>query len=63
MIRILPLVVLLGIASSLQARGTGDLGVLIERASSSVQIVETSTNTSLARVAGLGDLSHASVVY
>ncbi len=50
-------------AFSLQARGTGDLGVLIERASSSVQIVETSTNTSLARVDGLGDLSHASVVY
>ncbi len=45
------------------ARGTGDLGVLIERASSSVQIVETSTNTSLGRVGELGDLSHASAVY
>ncbi len=48
---------------SLQARGTGDLGVLIERASSSVQIIETSSNTSLGRVDELGDLSHASVVY
>jgi protein NirF len=45
------------------ARGTGDLGIVIERASGSVQIVETSTNTSLGRVEGLGDLSHASAVY
>ncbi|MDJ0776804.1 MAG: cytochrome D1 domain-containing protein [Gammaproteobacteria bacterium] len=61
--RCLLFVALLISASTLQARGTGDLGVLIERASSSVQIVETSNNTSLKRVAGLGDLSHASVVY
>jgi protein NirF len=46
-----------------QARGTGDLGVIIERADSSVQIVETSSNTSIGRVKGLGDLSHASIVY
>jgi protein NirF len=46
-----------------QSRGTGDMGVLIERASSSLQIIETSGNTSVNRVAGLGDLSHASVVY
>ncbi len=39
------------------------MGVLIERTSGSVQIIETSGNTSLDRVAGLGDLSHASVVY
>ena len=45
------------------ARGTGDLGLFIERASSSVQIVETSGNTSIASVGELGDLSHASVVY
>jgi len=44
-------------------RGTGDLGVIIERASGSVQIVETSRRTRLAQVSGLGDLSHASVVY
>lgn len=46
-----------------QLRGTGDLGVVIERAAGSVQIVEHSGNTSLARVEGLGDLSHASVVF
>ncbi|WP_298213162.1 cytochrome D1 domain-containing protein [Acidovorax sp.] len=43
--------------------GTGDLGVVIERANGSVLIVNTSQHRTLARVAGLGDLSHASVVF
>ena len=45
------------------ARGTGDLGIVIERASSSVQVIETTGNSSLGRIEGLGDLSHASAVY
>src|SRR3989304_10332922 len=44
-------------------RGTGDLGIIIERASGSVQVVETTHHTRLARVPGLGDLSHASAGY
>jgi len=56
------LLALLG-SSAVAARGTGDLGLFIERASSSVQIIETSGNTSIGRIEGLGDLSHASVVY
>ncbi|MFN0315182.1 MAG: cytochrome D1 domain-containing protein, partial [Burkholderiales bacterium] len=44
-------------------RGTGDLGLVIERALGRVQIVETTHSTSLARIEGFGDLSHASVVY
>jgi protein NirF len=44
-------------------RGSGDLGVVIERATGSVLVVETTTNTTLGRVEGLGDLSHASVVF
>jgi len=44
-------------------RGTGDLGVVIERATGSVQLVETTNGTSLARIEGLGDLSHATVVF
>jgi len=44
-------------------RGTGDLGVIIERASGSVQIVDTTARSSLFRVEGLGDLSHATVVF
>lgn len=56
-----PLLLLL--ASSASARGTGDLGIVIERASGSVLIIETSDNTLLGRVEGLGDLSHATAVY
>jgi protein NirF len=44
-------------------RGTGDLGVIIERATGSVQIVDTSRRVAIASVQGLGDLSHASLVY
>jgi protein NirF len=44
-------------------RGTGDLGVVIERAVGRVQIVDTTARASLATIGGLGDLSHASVVF
>jgi protein NirF len=44
-------------------RGTGDLGVIIERASGRVQLVDTSARAAFGSVPGLGDLSHASVVY
>jgi protein NirF len=50
-------------SSNAFSRATGDMGVLIERATSSIQIVETSNNTPIGRVEGLGDLSHATVVY
>lgn len=45
------------------AGGTGDLGIVIERANGSVQVIETSNNSSLGSIDGLGDLSHASAVY
>jgi protein NirF len=44
-------------------RATGDLGVVIEREAGRVQVVDTTHRTSLATIAGLGDLSHASVVF
>ncbi len=44
-------------------RGTGDLGVIVERATGSVQIIDTTHLVALASVQGLGDLSHASLVY
>jgi protein NirF len=44
-------------------RGTGDLGVIIERATGSVLIVETTGRSILKRVEGLGDLSHASISF
>ncbi len=46
-----------------QFRGTGDLGVVIERAAGRVQVIDTTARTSLATIDGLGDLSHASVVF
>ncbi|MBB5018143.1 protein NirF [Chitinivorax tropicus] len=44
-------------------RGTGDLGVVIERADGAVQIIEQQSRRSLATIQGMGDLSHASVVF
>jgi len=44
-------------------RGTGDMGVIIERAAGNLVVVETTSNTILSRVPGLGDTSHASVVF
>ena len=44
-------------------RGTGDLGLVIERASGHVTLVNTSSREPYARIGELGDLSHASVVY
>ena len=51
------------IAGEATIRGSGDLGVIIERASGSVQIIETTNRTKLFSIDGLGDLSHASVVF
>lgn len=50
-------------AAPASLRGTGDLGVVIERASGSALVVETTRRTILHRVEGLGDLSHASCVF
>lgn len=44
-------------------RGTGDLGLVIERRDGSILVVEHSTATVLGRVTGLGDLSHAAAVF
>lgn len=49
--------------SNVPLRGTGDLGVVIERATGSIDVVETSGRSLLGKVTGLGDLSHASVNY
>ena len=44
-------------------RGTGDLGIAVERARGSLQWLDTSKLSSLGRIEGLGDLSHASAVF
>lgn len=46
-----------------ELRGTGDLGIIIEREPAAVQIINTTQHKSLSRITELGDLSHASVVY
>ncbi|MBK8335913.1 MAG: protein nirF [Sterolibacteriaceae bacterium] len=51
------------VATPVPPRGTGDLGIVIERAAGRVQVVDTTHRTRLASVDGLGDLSHASAVY
>ena len=63
MMHLLLLSATLLVSQVVNARGTGDLGIVIERASGSLQIIETSTNSSLGRVEGLGNLSHASAVF
>ena len=61
-----PAATLLGGCAAISAgagTGTGDLGVVIERARGTLALVNTSSRTLLAEIAGLGDLSHASVVF
>lgn len=60
---LLSLALLAGCAATPQLRGTGDLGLVIERASGHLTLVDTSKRAPYARIAGLGDLSHASAVY
>ncbi len=50
-------------AEAPQLRGTGDLGIIVERATGSLLIVDTSQRRTITRVEGLGDLSHASAVF
>ncbi len=57
------LALLLAGCAAAPLRGTGDLGLVVERAAGSILLVETSGRSTVARVEGLGDLSHASAVY
>lgn len=45
------------------AQPTGDLGLVVERASGSLLVVDQSERARIGRIEGLGDLSHASLVY
>jgi protein NirF len=58
---LLPL--LLAACAGPQLKGTGDLGLVIERASGHLTLVNTTARQPYARIEGLGDLSHASAVY
>lgn len=63
LVLLLPLWLMACASQQPPARGTGDLGVVIERASGSVSVVDTTRHSVLGTVPGLGDLSHASVVF
>ncbi len=59
---LLSLLLLTGCAQQ-TLRGTGDLGVVVERADGRLAIVDNSRRAILGSVEGLGDLSHASAVF
>lgn len=46
-----------------EIRATGDLGLVIERATGSLLVVDRSDHASIGRIEGLGDLSHATITY
>ena len=51
------------LAYAIDVRGTGDLGLIVERSKGAVDVISTSERTRLGHIEGLGDLSHASIVY
>lgn len=52
-----------GAAKADKIVATGDLGLVVERASGSLLLVDQSERAMISRIEGLGDLSHASLVY
>ncbi|KAE9627234.1 cytochrome D1 domain-containing protein [Parasedimentitalea maritima] len=61
--RLLAAALLFASAASAETVATGDMGIVIERATGSVLLVDQSDRAALARIEGFGDLSHASLVY
>ncbi len=57
------LVLCSALGSGAGAQATGDLGLVVERASGSLLVVDQSERARIGRIEGLGDLSHASIVY
>lgn len=60
---VLALMISLLLVACAQIRGTGDLGLVVERATGSVALVNSTTQDRLGVIDGLGDLSHASMVF
>ncbi|KZL05173.1 Cytochrome D1 heme domain protein [Pseudovibrio axinellae] len=52
-----------GAAQADQISSTGDLGLVVERAKGALLLVDQSEHAAVDRIEGLGDLSHASLVY
>lgn len=64
-LRLASLVLLVTIATSVWAntRGTGDLALVVERADGCLLVLDTTAKSIIGKIEGLGDLSHASIVY
>lgn len=60
---VLLLGLLLTVNAHAEVKGTGDLGIVIERAAGQVKLINTSKRIDIGSIEGLGDLSHASAVY
>ncbi len=62
---LLPLLLLVAnpVNAECLTRGTGDMGIIVEREAGSLKIIDRTNHIELSRVEGLGDLSHASAVY
>ncbi|WP_310620594.1 cytochrome D1 domain-containing protein [Flexibacterium corallicola] len=52
-----------GAAQADEIISTGDLGLVVERAKGSLVLIDQSEHAAIDRIEGLGDLSHASLVY
>ena len=66
MIRTLALLALTALpfaASAGDPGATGDLGLVVERATGSLLVIDRSDRAAIGRIEGLGDLSHASLTY
>lgn len=60
---LLTIISLLSACAHTELRATGDMGLIVERAIGRLTLIEHSNKQVLARIDGLGDLSHASIVY
>jgi len=60
---VLLLSLLMSINVQAELKGTGDLGIIIERAVGQVKLINTSKRIDIGSVEGLGDLSHASATF
>jgi protein NirF len=56
-------VVAIAAVALLAEAARAELGLVVERANGSLQLVDNAKRVSLSRIEGLGDLSHASLVY
>ena len=63
LLTVVTLVLCAALADDARAQATGDLGLVVERGSGALLVVDQSARARVGRITGLGDLSHASLVY